>query len=155
MSPDPGLGGARGARTDRILVVDDDYDTAEVLSAILEHEGYEVRFALSANDALAIARDFVADVALLDIGLPTMTGDELAVALQAELAPCRCRFIAITGFSGGDLALRNAQAAFEAHLTKPVSLEQLLAVLTANRWSEPQVEVRFTAGNGLPGLQKR
>jgi CheY-like chemotaxis protein len=111
------------------LVVDDDLDTAEVLSMILADEGYEVRFALGPHDALAIVREFPADIAILDIGLPMITGDELAELLQAQLAAYRCRFIAMTGLSPAELAERNAKARFEAHLVKPVAVDALLAVL--------------------------
>ncbi len=111
-----------------MLVVDDNSDSAELLQLMLESNGYEVRIALAADEALGIVPDFLPDVALVDFGLPGTTGHELVLALRAlpECAGCRC--IAITGYTREQLGAEKLLA-FDAHLLKPVNLSDVLGLL--------------------------
>jgi len=112
-----------------VLVVEDNFDSAELLCVLIQQAGHDCRVALDATEARAITEDFTPDVALIDIGLPGQTGYELVQDLQNRPALVGCRFVALTGYTGPDLLKRSLDAGFEAHLTKPVALELLIAVL--------------------------
>jgi two-component system, chemotaxis family, CheB/CheR fusion protein len=102
------------------LVVDDNPDITEMLAAVLRHAGYTVVTAHSARDALemALARHF--DVVVSDIGMPGMTGHELAGALRALPEYRAVPMVAVTGFDMYDDEARSEDAGFSAHLRKPV-----------------------------------
>ncbi|HYQ44727.1 MAG TPA: response regulator [Polyangiaceae bacterium] len=115
--------------TCQVLVVEDDFDSAEMLCIWIEQAGHACRVALSASEARAVIEDFTPDVALVDIGLPGESGYDLLESLKSSGALGACRFIAMTGYTGSDLAKLSVDAGFEAHLTKPVSVDLLLGVL--------------------------
>jgi CheY-like chemotaxis protein len=102
------------------LVVDDNPDITDLLAAALRHAGYTVSSARSAPDALtmAVARHF--DVIVSDIGMPGMTGHELARALRAMPEYRAIPMVAVTGFDMYDDRERSAEAGFSAHLSKPI-----------------------------------
>ena len=102
------------------LVVDDNPDITALLAAVLRHAGYTVSSAHSAPDALtmALARHF--DVVVSDIGMPGMTGHELARALRAIPEYRAVPMVAVTGFDMYDDRERSAEAGFNAHLRKPI-----------------------------------
>ena len=111
----------------RVLVVDDNIDAAELLAEALQAAGHATRVAHDAPQALAAARSFAPQVAVLDIGLPVMDGYELAARLRAEgLAP---RLMAVTGYGQETDRERSRAAGFERHLVKPIDLDELLAAL--------------------------
>ncbi|MBI2891928.1 MAG: response regulator [Deltaproteobacteria bacterium] len=107
----------------RILVVDDNEDSADLMAEVLRGLGHDVRTALDGPTALDLAVDFRPQVALLDIGLPGMDGYEVARRLR-ELDD-DVRVIAVTGFSRDGDRARSLAAGFDAHLVKPVDLEAL------------------------------
>jgi CheY-like chemotaxis protein len=111
--------------TQRVLVVDDNHDEAELVSGLLELQGHEVRSAYTPSEAIALACEFQPDIAFLDIGLPTMDGFELAAALRSLPELRDCRFIAITGYDDADDRRRSKQVGFEAHLVKPIAMDTL------------------------------
>jgi CheY-like chemotaxis protein len=102
------------------LVVDDNPDITDLLAAVLRHAGYNVASAHSAPEALAmaVARHF--DVVVSDIGMPGMTGHELARALRAMPEYRSIPMVAVTGFDMYDDRNRSAEAGFSAHLSKPI-----------------------------------
>ena len=102
------------------LVVDDSPDITEMLSAVLRHAGYTVSSAHSAPDALrmALARHF--DVIVSDIGMPGMTGHDLARALRSLPEYRATPMVAVTGFDMYDDRERSKEAGFSAHLSKPI-----------------------------------
>jgi CheY-like chemotaxis protein len=116
----------------RVLVVDDNEDSALSLAMLLELQGYAVTTSFRAADALERARERRPNVALLDIGLPDMSGYELAARLRESLAPSPVTLVALTGW-GQDEDRRAAEdAGFDHHFTKPVdpdALEHLLREL--------------------------
>jgi CheY-like chemotaxis protein len=114
----------------RVLLVDDNLDSLELLADYLRECGHDVAVASEAEVALAQARSFAPEVAVLDIGLPDMNGYELARRLRNELgAPCR--FIALTGYGQERDRSLSAQAGFERHLIKPVDAEKLAEMISA------------------------
>jgi two-component system, sensor histidine kinase len=123
----------------RVLVVDDSADTAELLRALVERAGYVPRIASSARDALASAAEFRPDVALIDIGLPDMDGYKLTKLLREQPELSACRFIAVTGHTSASAVARSIAAGFEAHLGKPVTAEVLLSVIAQRNQSDDRV----------------
>jgi CheY-like chemotaxis protein len=115
----------------RVLVVEDDADTTTLFSIALMREGHELRVVNCARDALAVATEFRPNVVLIDIGLPDMDGYRLARLLRATPELADARFIAVTGNAGQSRVARSIAAGFEAHLTKPVSAERLVAAIAS------------------------
>ena len=118
-------------RTFRILVVDDNTDAAESLSLLLQLNSHEIRTATNGRDALVLAQEFVPDVAFLDIGMPGMTGFELATRLRAIPALARMTIIAVTGWGSEEDQARSREAGFDQHFTKPIAAETVSRLLAA------------------------
>jgi signal transduction histidine kinase len=115
----------------RILVVDDNEDALEMLKEMLEVAGHDVRTARDGLLALQVAREFQAEVAILDLGLPAMDGYELAARLRAEMAPRAPRLVALTGYGQHEDRARSRQAGFALHLVKPLDSSELLQAIEA------------------------
>jgi CheY-like chemotaxis protein len=113
----------------RILVVDDNEDAAELLATLLSGLGHEVKMAHDGPQALALAPGFHPEIAILDIGLPVMTGHELAARMRA--GDERLTLIALTGYGQDDDRERSRRAGFDAHLVKPVDVEALVRLVSA------------------------
>ncbi len=109
----------------RILLVEDDPDTAAVLRELLLDAGYEVRVARSAKAALAVDLDSV-DLLISDIGLPDVSGLELMRSVKKDR---RLRGLALSGYGTDADVLASQEAGFSAHLTKPVDFDVLLAAI--------------------------
>jgi len=113
----------------RILVADDDRDAVLVLTALLEHEGYEVRGVHHGADVLDAVFNFAPDVVLLDIGMPRMSGYEVARQLRERYGSARPALIAVTAMTR-TLDRAHARAAgFEHHVAKPYEPKALLALI--------------------------
>jgi signal transduction histidine kinase len=126
---DPGQ--APSARR-RILVADDNRDAAESLAMLLEMAGHEVRVAHLGRAALSAAQAFRPDTALLDIGMPDLSGYEVAESLRREPWAADIRLIALTGWGQESDRRRALEAGFDHHLIKPVDLDQLTALVAGN-----------------------
>lgn len=122
--------GARGAGATphRVLVVDDNLDAAETLATLLRMDGHQVQVAGSGAEAIAEAARVAPELAFLDIGLPDMSGHELARRLRA-LQRGPLRLVALTGWGRDEDRARAREAGFDAHLTKPVETQAVLAQL--------------------------
>jgi signal transduction histidine kinase/CheY-like chemotaxis protein len=126
-------GPAQAVGRHRILVADDNSDSATSLSILLNDVGYEVRTAEDGVQALETAANFRPDIALLDIGMPKLNGYEVARRLRQQPWGRDVLLIAVTGWGGADHRQQTAQAGFDHHLTKPVdpaALTRLLVSLT-------------------------
>jgi signal transduction histidine kinase len=113
----------------RILVAEDIPDAAEMLRVMLELMGHEVRVAADGVQALAIAKEYQPDIALLDIGMPRMDGYQAAREIRAALGP-DVLLVALTGWGQEEDQVRAREAGFDHHLTKPAepgTLERLIA----------------------------
>jgi len=126
-SPAPAL-----SRFERILVVDDNEDNAEMLAQALSQKGYETRVAHDAPSALRVAATFAPDIAFLDIGLPVMDGYELAVHLRDLPGLAQIQLIALTGYGRQEDRQKSQAAGFQQHLVKPVDMAAIDAVLSAS-----------------------
>jgi PAS domain S-box-containing protein len=120
----------------RLVVVDDNQDTADMMRDVLETVGHAVAVAYDGPTALEVAREFEPDVILCDIGLPGgMSGHDVARALRADPALGKVFLVALTGY-GRPEDRREAEAAgFDEHLTKPAGLAAIQALLARARKS--------------------
>ena len=120
---------APGARANvRVLVVDDNVDIAELLSEALRIEGFQTAIEHDARTALERWRSFVPHAAILDVGLPEIDGYELAKQVRADHGGDPM-LIAATGYGQPKDRLRAADAGFDCHFVKPVSVRDLVRVL--------------------------
>jgi CheY-like chemotaxis protein len=120
---------ARPRRALRVLVVDDNQDAANALRLLLEGDGHEVKLAGDGVSGLALAREYKPDYLLLDIGLPRLSGYDIAASLRADPAMKDTTIVAVTGYGQVHDRSRTAAVGFDHHLTKPVeyaALQQLL-----------------------------
>ena len=126
-----GSGASSGSLTTRlrILVVDDNYDAAITLTMLLKSMGNEVRTVHDGEAAVLMAREFLPEVILLDIGLPKMNGYEVARAIRGEVWSQDVVLIAVTGWGQEDDKARAAAAGFDRHLVKPVDPQTLMKIL--------------------------
>jgi CheY-like chemotaxis protein len=117
----------------RVLVVEDNPDSAETLQALLELAGHEVAVAHSGPAGVARTREFRPEVVLCDIGLPGMDGYAVAQTLRREPTTPDTRLIALSGYAQEEDRQRAREAGFDALLAKPASfdaVQQLLLELT-------------------------
>jgi two-component system, sensor histidine kinase len=115
----------------RVLIVDDNADSAELLVLVLARAGYELRVASTPAAALLLAPEFCPHLALIDIGLPEMDGHELLRLLRGKPELQGCRFIAVTGYAREVARPDGETGGFECHLTKPVDFELLLRTVAS------------------------
>lgn len=113
----------------RVLVVDDNRDAAETLGMVLGLLGIEHHLAYSGPEALQTLTAARADAVLLDIGMPGMDGYQVARRIRESATLCDTPLIALTGWGQLDDVRRTREAGFDHHLTKPVDLGQLTALL--------------------------
>ncbi len=119
----------RGAPVCRVLVVEDSADGATMLADSLASMGHEVRVAHDGRAALDMAASFHPDVAVLDIGLPEMSGYELAAHLRELPGGRAIRFVAATGYGRSRDRVTSMAAGFVDHLVKPVNLDRLREIV--------------------------
>src|SRR5215469_2165818 len=109
----------------RVLLVDDNRDSADTCGLLLELAGHEVRMAYSGRSALEVAEGFRPHVAVLDIGMPDLDGYELARLIRQSGWGKATVLVAVTGWGRDDDRKRALAAGFDLHLTKPVTGETL------------------------------
>ncbi|ALK99612.1 diguanylate cyclase [Massilia sp. WF1] len=117
----------------RLLVVDDNRDAAETLAALLGALGHTAPVAADGHQALRMIASLRPQLVFLDIGMPGMSGYEVAQAVRADPRLDGVRLVALTGWGGEADRARSAEAGFDAHLTKPATvaaIEETLARLT-------------------------
>ena len=117
------------SKSKRLLVVDDNKLQAQSLGLLLELRGYQVRLAYDGPGALATLGEYSPDVALIDLGLPGMSGYELARHIREQMRSQNIMLIAQTGWGRDSDRLKSRQAGFNHHLTKPVDHQILEKIL--------------------------
>jgi signal transduction histidine kinase/CheY-like chemotaxis protein len=122
---------APAMRSVRVLVVDDNPDSADTLAMLLQLIGHDVRKAGNALEALAIAPVFAPEIGIFDIGMPGIDGYELARRVRRESWGKGMQLIALTGWGAEEDKALAARAGFNRHLTKPVDLRALQEELKA------------------------
>lgn len=113
----------------RVLYVDDNRDVADSATELLRLVGFDTCVCYDGPTALAAAREFLPDVCVLDLNLPGMDGDELAVRLRNQAAERTVLFVAVTAMGGDECRRRTGAAGFHLHLVKPVDPHDLLRVV--------------------------
>jgi signal transduction histidine kinase len=121
----------RQASGRKILVADDNRDSAESLGILLEMAGHEVRLAYDGQEALDHAADFLPEILLLDIGLPRLDGYEVAARLRQDGRFDGLLLVAVTGYGTEDDRDRSREAGFDHHLVKPVDIAALRELIAA------------------------
>jgi CheY-like chemotaxis protein len=123
---------AQSAHPLNLLIVEDNADAAKTLSRLLELSGHQLRIAHKGREAVAVARECRPTAILLDIGLPDISGYDVARMLRDQAETKDAIIIALTGFGGHDGTAKSEQAGIDHTLTKPVSaktLNELLATV--------------------------
>ncbi|HVW02216.1 MAG TPA: ATP-binding protein [Planctomycetaceae bacterium] len=118
------------AVTHRILIVDDNRDAARSLAHLLEASGHACRIEFDGRSALCAAADFRPNLCVLDIGMPGMSGYELASRLRANPKLQSATLIALTGWGQDEDFQRSQLAGFDHHLVKPVTAAALNALIS-------------------------
>jgi CheY-like chemotaxis protein len=120
-----------GKRGLRVLVVEDNRDSAESLRQLLYLSGYEVAVAYTGHEGLRAAKRMRPHVVLCDIGLPDSNGFVVASALREDPDTCSARLIAVTAYGQDEDRRRAREAGFDLHLVKPVDPNVLLERITS------------------------
>jgi signal transduction histidine kinase/CheY-like chemotaxis protein len=121
----------------RILVADDNRDGAQTLATFLRMDGHDVRVGFDGEEALAAFSDFRPHAVLLDIGMPKLTGDQVARRIRALPEGRDVMLIAITGWGQDKDKQQALDAGFDHHLTKPVDLHKLASLIATARPATP------------------
>ncbi len=127
----------RAGNRRRVLIVDDNEDSAEMLAAFLSEVGYDCYVAPDGRRALSLSREVWPDAAILDIGLPDIDGHQLAREMRATLAARTPKLIALTGYAQDADRKLALEAGFVEHLAKPVEMSKLTAKLSGLLGSDP------------------
>lgn len=118
------------ATRQRVLLVDDNVDSTEPLSLLLQAKGHDTRVAVEGEAAITLAEEFQPTCVVLDLGLPGIDGYEVARRMRAKHGP-GLTLVALTGWAGKDVRAKAAEAGFDYHLVKPVNWEELERIVTA------------------------
>jgi CheY-like chemotaxis protein len=117
------------ARNRTVLIADDNEDARDSMAQLVELQGHRVFVAADGTQALALAQEVGPDVAVLDIGMPTMNGYDVARTIRAAPWGRAIRLIALTGWGQADDQAQAHAAGFDHHLTKPADPDRLFRLL--------------------------
>ncbi len=113
----------------RVLIADDNRDAAESLAILLEIDGHDVRTAFTGREAIALAQELKPHIAFLDIGLPDISGYEVAQALRTTIDTSHpIKLVAVTGWGQAEDKQNAVNAGFDLHFVKPASPDRLKSV---------------------------
>jgi CheY-like chemotaxis protein len=134
----------------RVLVVEDDPDTADAIRTVLTHWGHEVWTAGDGETGIDLAARFRPDLALLDLSLPEVDGFEVARQIRQLPGGGAIMLVAATGYDSRAVRLAAGEVGFDHFLTKPFDLRTLRAILTAwdARTGTPAASAPAGAGIG-------
>jgi signal transduction histidine kinase/ActR/RegA family two-component response regulator len=124
---------ATSRATQRILVVDDNRDSADTMAMLLELAGHDACVAYNGEEALAAADAHRPDVILLDIGLPGLSGHDVCRRIREASWGADIMIVALTGWGQDDDRRLSAEAGFDAHLVKPVDQGTLIELMATGR----------------------
>lgn len=132
-----------GPPAQRVLIVDDYPDSADISAMLLTMLGYECRVAVTGEEALAHVAAFDPDIVILDIGLPDISGYEIAQRLRALPRTPRVFLAAVTGWGQPEDRIRALAAGFDVHVLKPTDGEKIRQIL--------ELAAQARAGDGSGG----
>jgi CheY-like chemotaxis protein len=115
----------------RVLVVDDNADSIEMMKTVLTMDGHEVRYAYDGATAIQVALEYQPELMFLDLGLPDIDGYEVAARLRAQLP--HTLIVALSGWGQATDRQRTREAGFDRHLVKPLDFDCLPELLSAAR----------------------
>ena len=121
---------------------------------LLSDIGHEVQLVLNPLQAPEIAASFRPQVAILDIGLPGISGYELVMLLRRLKETAGCRFFSVSAYAGSEVARRSFQAGFEYHFAKPIVVPELLARLATASAEQLHAEPQVVPSVMGPALQR-
>jgi CheY-like chemotaxis protein len=113
----------------RVLLVDDNRDALDALSALLQVAGHTVESRSTGPAALELLETWMPDIAIVDIGMPVMDGFAVARAIRSSGVHRNLSLVALTGYASESDASRALAAGFDYHLAKPLSLDKLNSIL--------------------------
>jgi CheY-like chemotaxis protein len=117
----------------RVLIADDNRDAADSLAVLARLEGHEVTVVYDGEDALAAINSTKPQIAVLDIGMPSLSGYDVARQVRAGIIGPAITLIAVTGWGQHKDKLQALDAGFNHHITKPVETGRLMELLRLNR----------------------
>jgi two-component system CheB/CheR fusion protein len=120
-----------GARSRRVLVIEDNLDSAETIQEVLQMAGHEVELSHTGPEGIERARRFAPEVVLCDIGLPGLDGYAVARAFRRDASLRTAFLVALSGYATPDDVARASAAGFDRHLAKPVDAEALQELVGA------------------------
>jgi len=127
------MSNAEGNRPDpsqwRVLVVEDEYDSIQMVSKILSHHGAEVRVAHDGHECITILRDFSPTLVIMDLALPGMDGWETLRLMRAEPSTAGIPVVAITAYHSVSVEDDAHEAGFNGYLPKPLDMTTLIDTL--------------------------
>jgi CheY-like chemotaxis protein len=129
----PKTSGTPPARPRRVLIADDNVEAAQALGTALAMAGHQVRTASDGEGALQAAASFAPDVVMLDIGMPGLSGYDVARRLRQEPSLRAAYLVALTGWGSREDQQRALQAGFDVHVTKPASAEHIEHLIAGYR----------------------
>jgi DNA-binding response OmpR family regulator len=132
-----------------VLVVEDNRDSAEMLGELLELAGAQVQLAHDGESALSVGAQFEPQVILLDIGLPGISGYDVARQVRSSSWGGRTHIVALTGWGNADDRVRSKAAGIDRHLVKPVQPGALMALLAELRGARGEGPHTAAAAPGL------
>jgi two-component system CheB/CheR fusion protein len=144
-APAPQLSAAQpvAGRGLKVLLIEDNVDAADSLAALLDLDGYQVMVSYGAKDGIAKAHAFKPHVLLCDVGLPDMSGYDVARAFRDDAALKDVLLVALTGYAGPEDQHRAAESGFKRHFPKPPDLPALEGLLGA-------AAAKLDRGSGQP-----
>jgi PAS domain S-box-containing protein len=131
--PQPRRDAGSPAVTRRVLIVDDNRDSAQSLAALVQVYGHEVQIAYDGPQAVRAADEYRPDIIVLDIGLPGLSGYDAARQIRQQLREPRPLLVALTGWGQPEDKRRSQEAGFDVHFVKPLDPQQLERVLAEGR----------------------
>ena len=130
-APAPAPKAAAAGVSRRVLIVDDNLDAAETLAMMLELLGQQTRQAHEGVGALQAAVEYQPELVFMDIGLPGMSGHEIASRMRRELGMTDAYIVALSGYGSEEDRRRSLHAGFDSHLVKPLDPSTLPSILAA------------------------
>jgi two-component system CheB/CheR fusion protein len=128
----------------RVLLVEDNDDSRDLMCQLLEKAGFVCKTAATGTAALALMRESCPDIAILDVGLPEMDGYELARRIRDDATCAHTILIAVTGYGRASDHAASREAGFDGHLVKPVNVEHLLGLLASFREGSASIRERLS-----------
>jgi PAS domain S-box-containing protein len=117
-------------RQRRVMIVDDNVDSAVSLAMLLQLQRHEVNVVHDGREAFEAVRRYQPEIVFIDIGLPGMDGHEVARRLRQEYSREKLALVAMTGYGQDEYRRKSQEAGFDAHMVKPVDLNEIQTFLT-------------------------